>query len=80
MGHTKFLYNYCKPTNYRVLLIFAIFAFVKHSQNLLINFSISNYIPIGVKMQKLLVSNIQNLQNIKFYSCQTKLVYSTSDA
>ena len=27
-------------------------------------------------MLKLLVSNIQNLQNAKFYSCQIKLVYS----
>ena len=26
---------YCKPTNFRVLLVFAIFAFVKHSQNLI---------------------------------------------
>ena len=27
-------------------------------------------------MLKVLVSNIQNLQNAKFYGCQIKLVYS----
>ena len=30
-------------------------------------------------MLKLLVSNIQNLQNTKFNSCQIKLVYSISE-
>ena len=39
-------------------------------------FYLCNYIAICVKTLKLLVSNIQNLQNAKFYSCQIKLVYS----
>ena len=32
---------------------------------------------IFIKMLKLLESNIQNLQNVEFHSCQIKLVYST---
>ena len=39
------------------------------------NFYVCNYIAIFVKTLKLLVSNIQNLQNAKFYSCQIKFVY-----
>ena len=40
------------------------------------NFYVGNYIPIFDKTIKLLVSNIQNIQNAKFYRQKIKLVYS----
>ena len=59
-------------------IIFAIFAFNKHAQNLIFtnNFFVCKYIAICVKTLTLLVSKIQSPQNAKFYSCQINLVYS----